>query len=249
MIDPPSIRDRLEQQKARIRRAATAAGRDPDTVRLLAVSKTHPVEAIVAAYDAGQRDFGENYVQELTAKAERLSHLEDLRFHLIGHLQSNKAKHVAALVHGPAENDAREGKRGARVASVQTVSTTKLARELAKRVGQRGAVDVLVEVNVAGEASKSGCSPEDLSEVLDAVEAERSLRLCGLMTVPPFDDDPERTRPHFEALFELATRHGGRQRLPELSMGMSHDAEVAVSCGATWVRIGTAIFGPRPPQN
>lgn len=248
MTDSQAIRDRLQKQRQRVAAAAAAAGRDPSSVGIIAVSKTHPVEAIVAAYESGQRDFGENYVQELKAKAEQLAHLSDLRWHFIGHLQSNKAKHVAPIA-----------------ASVQSVSSAKLARHLAARVPSsrrpeagpsneeaRGPssppLQVLVEVNVAGEASKSGCSPSELSAVLDAIDAEPRLRLRGLMTVPPFTDDPEAARPHFEALARLAREHDGETRLPELSMGMSHDAEVAVACGATWVRIGTAIFGARPPK-
>lgn len=251
MIDSQAIRDRLQEQRRRIERAAATAGRDPSSVAIIAVSKTHPVEAIVAAYEAGQRDFGENYVQELKAKAEQLAHLSDLRWHFIGHLQSNKAKYVTPIA-----------------ASVQSVSSAKLARQLAARMPSvplskaDGSSDaaagpnsshpaplrILVEVNVAGEASKSGCSALELREVLDAVDAEPRLRLCGLMTVPPFTHDPEAARPHFEALARLAKDHGGQKRLPELSMGMSHDAEVAVSCGATRVRIGTAIFGARPPK-
>jgi len=199
---------------------------------LLAVSKFQPTSAILEAYAAGQRDFGENYVQELCRKAEELAHLNDLRFHLIGHLQTNKARAVAPVA-----------------ASVQTIDSTRLAQELGRRCGstrQKGPLDVLVEVNVSGELSKSGCAPEELAPVLEAIEAEPTLRLRGLLTVPPQSSDVTSSRPYFSQLERLQSEHGGRQRLPELSMGMSSDLEVAIACGSTWVRIGTAIFGERP---
>lgn len=227
-----AIAGRLAEQLQRVRAAARAAGRDPAEVRLLAVSKLQPVSAILEAYAAGQRDFGENYVQELTRKAAELAHLPDLRFHLIGHLQSNKAKAVAAVA-----------------SSVQTVDSRRLCEELGRR--RKAALpapplDILVEVNVSGEGSKSGCTPEELGDVLSAVEQESALRLVGLLTVPPASEDPAAARPHFEALARLQREHGGSSRLPELSMGMSADLEVAVACGSTWVRIGSAIFGQRP---
>lgn len=230
----PEIGVRLAQQLARVRGAALAVGRDPSEVRLLAVSKFQPTSAILAAYAAGQRDFGENYVQELSRKAHELAHLPDLRFHLIGHLQTNKAKSVAAVAH-----------------SVQTVDSVRLCEELAKR---RAALrpglplDVLVEVNASGETSKSGCFPADLSELLDAIDREPALRLRGLLTIPPLGSDPALAKPHFDELGRLRGSHGGAARLPELSMGMSSDLEVAVACGSTWVRIGTAIFGERPAE-
>lgn len=238
------IARRLAAQRERIAQAALRAGRDPKTVRLIAVSKGQPAEALRAAYQAGQRDFGENYVQELVAKAEALADLPDLRFHLIGHLQRNKARTVAGLA-----------------SAVHSVDSPRLAQELGKRAAARGVPEarrwrpedgarlpVLAEVNIAGEPGKSGCRPEALGELLAAIEAEPALRLVGLMTLPPFSDDPEAARPHFERLVGLRAAHGGPERLPELSIGMSHDAEVAIACGATCVRIGTALFGPRPPR-
>ena len=224
----------LARVRERILRAATAVGRDPAEVRLVAVSKTKPASAIREAYAAGQRDFGENYAQELVDKAAELADLVDLRWHFIGHLQSNKARLVA------------------RVAQVvHTVDGPSLARELGKRFaaasetrGESGArLPVLVEVNVGGEAQKHGVSPADLGEVLAAVDREPALLLRGLMTIPP--NDLEAARRAFEALASLRNAHGGAARLAELSMGMTEDLEIAVACGATLVRVGSAIFGAR----
>jgi pyridoxal phosphate enzyme (YggS family) len=224
-----TVAEGLAGVRERIARAAAAAGRDAATIRLLAVSKTKPALAIREAYAAGQREFGENYVQELLAKAEELADLPDLRWHMIGHLQTNKARQVV------------------RVASVvHTVDSVKLARELGKRAAAAEArVTVLVEVNVGGEAQKSGCAPAALGEVLSAIDAEPALELAGLMTVPPHTDDPAGARPFFDQLVALRGAHGGAARLPELSMGMTHDLEHAVAAGATIVRVGTAIFGAR----
>ena len=223
-----SIAESLVEVRTRIERAAAAASRDPNTVHLVAVSKTKPAASIREAYAAGQRDFGENYAQELAEKAEELAELPDIRWHFIGHLQSNKAKLVAPVAH-----------------LVHAVDSASLARELSKRVEKHGRdkLGVLVEVNVGGEAQKHGATPEDLPKVLDAIEAEPHLRLQGLMTMPPHDLDQARRA--FESLVTLRDRHGGPARLPELSMGMTDDLEVAVACGATIVRIGTAIFGAR----
>lgn len=210
--------------RARIERAARAAGRDPATVKLVAVSKTKPSSAIREAYAAGQRDFGENYAQELAGKAEELKELADIRWHFIGHLQSNKAKLVAPVAH-----------------LVHAVDSASLANALAKKAPRR--LGVLVEVNVGGEAEKHGVTPENARAVLDAVAAEPNLALRGLMTMPPHDLDAARRA--FEALVKLRDDNGGAARLPELSMGMSDDLEVAIACGATLVRVGTAIFGAR----
>lgn len=225
-----AIAAQLAAVRARIERAARAAGRDPAAVRLMAVSKTKPETAIRAAYAAGQRDFGENYVQELAEKASALADLSDLRWHMIGHLQRNKAKQVVKLV-----------------SAIHTVDSVRLAEELGKRAAEaeRGRLSVLVEVNVGGEAQKSGCAPAELVELLAAIERAPSLLLSGLMTVPPHTDDPAGARPFFDQLVALRDAHGGVARLPELSMGMTHDLEQAVAAGATWVRVGTAIFGER----
>lgn len=229
-----SIQAALSEVLGRIEAAARAAGREPQSVRLIAVSKTQPAEAVREAYAAGQRDFGENYVQELVQKAEALRDLPDLRWHLIGHLQRNKAKQVAGLV-----------------SMLHTVDSVELGRELAKRraaAGLHEPLPVLVEVSIAGEEQKHGVAPSQLGELLDGLAAQPELRLRGLMCVPPFTADPAQARPHFDALLRLRDQHGGAQRLPELSMGMTHDLEHAVAAGATLVRVGTAIFGARAPK-
>lgn len=221
------IAENLARVRDRIARAATAASRDPSQVRLVAVSKTKPASAIREAYEAGQRDFGENYAQELAAKADELADLPDIEWHFIGHLQTNKAKLVAPRAH-----------------MIHTVDSIALVRELAKRVAKADRkLPVLVEVNVAREPQKHGVDPAELGAVLDAVEKSESLVLRGLMTMPP--NDLEQARRAFEALGSLRHLHGGRARLPELSMGMSDDLEIAIACGATIVRVGTAIFGKR----
>jgi pyridoxal phosphate enzyme (YggS family) len=221
-----TIGERLSGVRARIAAACERAGRDPETVALVAVSKTQDASAVRAAYDAGQRTFGENYVQELCSKARALSALEGLRWHLIGHLQRNKSREVAGVV-----------------SCVETVDSTRLADALAKHVAaDRGPrLGVMIQVNVAREPQKSGIAAEELDALAAHVRAMPELELRGLMTVPPLDREPEASRPHFRALRELAQQHG----LRELSMGMSSDLEVAVEEGATIVRVGTAIFGAR----
>ncbi len=224
----PGIAEGLAQVRDRIARAAEAASRDPSHIRLVAVSKTKPASMIREAYALGQRDFGENYAQELAEKADELVDLTDIRWHFIGHLQTNKAKLVAPVAH-----------------LVHTVDSPALVKELDKRAQKtrEQPLSVLVEVNVGGEAQKHGTSAADLGAVLDAIEATQALKLRGLMTMPPHD--LEGARRAFEALASLQATHGGKARLPELSMGMSDDLEVAIACGATIVRVGTAIFGAR----
>jgi pyridoxal phosphate enzyme (YggS family) len=225
---PDEIATRLDDVRRRIADAAARAGR-AGAVRLVAVSKTKPVEAIRAAYAAGQRLFGENYAQELAEKAEALRDLTDLEWHFIGRLQRNKAKQVARVAR-----------------FVHTVDSRALAVELGKRAAEATVpLRALVEVNVSGEASKGGCSPDDLGDVLAAIRAEPRLRAVGLMTIPPATEDAEAARPLFAALRALRGRHGGADALPELSMGMTHDFDVAIAEGATLVRVGTAIFGSR----
>lgn len=235
-----SVAARLGEVLERIRRAREASVQAAASVRLIAVSKTHPPEAIRAAYAAGQRDFGENYAQELASKALALADLEGLRWHMIGHLQRNKVSKL--LPH---------------LRCLQTLDSAALARELGKRRAASAEVsevaiaplEVLVEVAIAGEAQKSGVPTAELGSVLEAVEGESALKLMGLMCVPPASADPEAARPHFDALRRLRDEHGGAGRLPELSMGMSFDLEPAIAAGATLVRVGTAIFGSRdaPP--
>jgi pyridoxal phosphate enzyme (YggS family) len=225
-----TIAERLVETRERIARAAIACGRRPEDVELVAVSKTKSAEAVREAYEAGQRAFGENYAQELVAKAEALGDASDIRWHFIGHLQTNKAKAIAKVAH-----------------VVHTVDSVGLARELGKRVGAEGRTEslpVLLEVNVSGESQKSGLEPSALREVLEAVRGQPSLRARGLMTVPPAADLAEARRA-FEALAALRDAHGGAAELPDLSIGMSSDLEVAIACGATIVRVGTAIFGGR----
>jgi pyridoxal phosphate enzyme (YggS family) len=199
-------------------------------VTLVAVSKTQPLERIREAYAAGQRAFGENYAQELASKATALADLSGLTWHFVGHLQTNKAKLVAKHAH-----------------VVHTIDSTVLARELGRRVtreGRASAMPVLVEVNVGGEPQKAGVAPSDLAAVLRAVRAEPSLDLRGLMTVPPAEGLAAARRV-FETIVTLRNVHGGPVALPELSLGMTADLEVAIACGATIVRIGIGVFGPR----
>ena len=222
----------LERVRARLAAALLGAGRAPDSARLVAVSKFQPPSAIRDAYAAGQRDFGENYVQELEQKAAELADLSELRWHMIGHLQRNKARVVVPLA-----------------AMIHTVHSSELAQELDKRaalVPTGARLAVLIEVNVGGEAQKSGCAPEALSGVLNALDAAQHLRLVGLMCVPPHTAEAADSRPFFDELARLRALHGGAERLPELSMGMTADLEYAVAAGATIVRVGTAIFGERP---
>ncbi|HWQ52729.1 MAG TPA: YggS family pyridoxal phosphate-dependent enzyme [Bryobacteraceae bacterium] len=216
-----SLSERVAAVRERIANAAARARRDPSGITLVAVSKLFPAQAIVDAYACGLREFGENYVQEFEGKHPQLPPLEGARFHLIGHLQSNKARRAAELFH-----------------AVQTVDTAKLAR----RLDEPGRpLDIMLEVKLSPEQAKTGASPEELPALIDAVRACPNLRLEGLMTMPPWSDDPEQSRPYFRRLRELAECHG----LTRLSMGMSHDLEVAIDEGATLVRVGTAIFGRR----
>jgi pyridoxal phosphate enzyme (YggS family) len=221
---------RLQAVRARIAAACARAGRPVEAVRLIAVSKRHPVEAIVEAYRAGQREFGENYVQELVDKAGRLAAHpevgEDLRWRFIGHLQSNKARHLSRLG-----------------CAVDGLGSASAAQALSRRAAQEGrTLEVLLQVNVDREPQKAGVLPQDAGALAQHVGGLPGLSLRGLMAIPAATDDPERSRPAFAALRAL----GGELGLPELSMGMSADLEVAVEEGATMVRVGTGIFGPRP---
>lgn len=220
------VAERLASVRARIAERCERSGRAPDEVQLVAVSKGHAVEKIVEAYEQGQRVFGENYAQALAEKAAALSHLEGLEWRFIGHLQRNKVKLIL----------------GAR-ATVDALDSERLANAIAKGAASSGVrVPVLIQVNIAGEVQKSGCRPDALPRLVEHVRSLSELTLRGLMTVPPHTEDPEGARVHFSALRELAVAHD----LTCLSMGMTHDLEVAIEEGATEVRIGTAIFGPRP---
>ncbi len=215
------IAQRIALVRERIARAAKRAGRDPDQITLLAVSKIKPAADIVAAYEAGQRDFGENYVQEFQAKSAHLPTLPGACFHMIGKLQSNKSKPAAELFD-----------------TVHTVDSLKLAKRL-NDAGQQ--LDVFLEVKLSGEESKSGIDAESIEPLKQFVNDAPNLALKGLMMMPPWSEDPEEARPYFRRLRKLAEFHG----LAELSMGMSSDLEVAIDEGATYVRVGTAIFGKR----
>jgi pyridoxal phosphate enzyme (YggS family) len=225
-----SIAANLARITARIAEAARASGRKPEQVRLVAVSKTHGSQAVKAALAAGQLLFGENYVQEAQKKIPAVG--LGASWHFIGHLQSNKARLAAELFD-----------------VIQSVDRLKLARALDRRAGELGRrLGVLIQVNLAGEAQKSGCTPEQAAPLAQEIAQLEHLELMGLMTMPPFFDDPEAARPYFAGLRDLAWRLG--RDLPagamaHLSMGMSGDFEAAIAEGATLVRVGTAIFGER----
>lgn len=221
---PDSLADRLNAVQTRIGKACARAHRDPTSIRLLAVTKVFGSEAIREAYTLGLREFGENYVQEMERKAPDITDLSGARFHLIGHLQSNKTKKAAQLF-----------------SSIDTIDFPKLAT----RLNAEGTpLDVMIEVKLSEEESKSGAAESDVAAIADAIRACSNLTLRGLMTVPPWSEDAELSRPYFARLRELAARHN----IAEISMGMSHDLEVAIEEGATWVRIGTALFGRRPKK-
>lgn len=230
-----SIAENLAAIKERIARAARRAGRDPGSIRLMAVSKTVSAEQIVEAYEAGQRLFGENRVREFAEKHDALTKLRGTEFHMIGHLQSNKAGNAAELFH-----------------AVDSLDSAKLGERLnaaAEKLGKT--LDVLIEINIGGENVKSGVAPDspEFDRILTAASDWPRLRIRGLMTVPPFTEDPQGARPYFRRLRELSDRIAARNvdsvTLDVLSMGMSHDFEVAIEEGSTWVRVGTAIFGER----
>jgi len=224
-----NLADNLEKIQQRIRAAAERAGRDPASVQLLAVTKMHPPETIRAAADGGLTLFGENKVQEAKAKIPLCP--GRLRWHFIGHLQSNKCRDAVELFE-----------------MIQSVDSLALAREIDKRAEAAAKnMPVLLEVNVAGEASKFGYAPDQMLADLNEINALRRLEIQGLMAVPPWTAEPERTRPHFRRLRELKAQAEQvlGAPLPHLSMGMSDDFEVAIEEGATIVRIGTALFGPR----
>lgn len=228
----PSIAENLQAVRARIDAAARRAGRDPGGIRLIAVSKTFGADAVRAAWAAGQREFGENKVQEALQKIAETADI-DIRWHLIGHLQSNKARKAAASF-----------------ACIHSVDSVDLLERLDAAAAEQGAApDVLVQVDLAGEATKFGAPADDARRTVEAALAARAVRLAGLMILPPWSEDPEQARPWFVRLRELRDRWVAdglpAGALQQLSMGMSHDYEAAVEEGATLVRVGTAIFGKR----
>jgi hypothetical protein len=214
---------RLSEIQTRVAAACARAGRPTESVTLVAVSKLKPAALIREAYEAGQRDFGENYAQELRDKAAELAGLTDLRWHAIGPLQTNKVKYVARAAH-----------------SFHALDRLDVARELSKRRAE-APLPCYVEVNLGGEESKSGLAPEALGPFLDEVRTLPGLRVEGLMALPPPTEDAEQARGYFRRLRELARAQG----LTGLSMGTTHDFERAIEEGATLVRVGTAIFGER----
>ena len=232
MIDPAAIRSRLAEVRERIARAASRARRDPASIRLIAVSKTFDVDHIRAAADAGQLDFGENKVQEALQKMAGTADLL-IRWHLVGHLQSNKAR-----------------KAGAHFDAIHSVDDAALVSALdAAALGTGRRPELLVQVDLAGEPTKHGVREEALGAVFDLAPACRAARVVGLMLLPPVVGSPDEARGYFRALGavrqQLLARGVEASMLSELSMGMSHDFEVAVEEGATMVRVGTAIFGGR----
>ncbi len=230
-----SIAENIAQVRERIAAAARRSGRDPNGITLMGVSKTFPTERIREAHAAGLRVFGENRVQEFAGKAGALGDLPDAEWHLIGHLQSNKAAKATELFD-----------------AVDSVDSVRLAEKLnASAEGAGKILSVLIEINVGGEQAKSGVEPssDELEQILQGAPRWKNLRVRGLMTVPPYTEDPEGARAYFRQLREIRDGIAAR-RLPAVSMdvvsmGMSHDFEVAIEEGATCVRVGTAIFGER----
>jgi pyridoxal phosphate enzyme (YggS family) len=226
------VRARLDGVRERIARAARRAGRDPASVRLIAISKTFSADDVRSAAAAGQTDFGENRVQEALPKMDATADLA-LTWHLVGHLQSNKAK--------------KAGGRFNAIHSIDEPGLIAALEESALAAGRR--VQLLVQADLAGEVTKHGARPEQLAAIFTAAAACRAVHITGLMLLPPFVDDPEQARPYFRALRalrdELVSSGVAPAQLADLSMGMSHDFEVAIEEGATMVRVGTAIFGNR----
>lgn len=223
-----SIAERWRDVRGRVDAACERAGRAPSDVTIIAVSKTHPAAAVREAAAAGATDFGENYAQELVAKRAECGESLSVRWHFIGRLQRNKAKLVAG-----------------QVALVHAVESVELAAELGKRAA--GIQPILLAINAAGEETKGGVTAEQAGALARSIGSIQNVRLDGLMTMPPPAEDPEASRPYFEALRALRDRLVEELgiALPVLSMGMSGDFEVAIACGATHVRVGTAIFGAR----
>jgi pyridoxal phosphate enzyme, YggS family len=230
-----SIAENILQVQERIATAARRAGRKADEITLMGVSKTFPAEAIRKAYVAGVRVFGENRVQEFAGKVEALRDLSDARWHLIGHLQTNKAAKAVELFD-----------------AIDTVDSVRAADKLNSSAGSSNKkLSILIEINIGGEAAKSGVAPDsdELEKILDGASGWGNLRVRGLMTVPPYSDEPEAVRPHFQMLRRIrdriASRSSPRVGVEVLSMGMSHDFEIAIEEGSTCIRVGTAIFGKR----
>jgi pyridoxal phosphate enzyme (YggS family) len=230
-----TVADRLAGIRERIAAAARSAGRDPSSIRLVAVSKTFPIDAIREAYAAGQREFGENRVQEALQKIDAAADL-DIKWHLLGHLQTNKTKKAAPAF-----------------STIHSVDSVELLQKIDAAAADAGRTpELLIQVDLAGETTKFGVPPEDVPQLFDAAVRCRAARVAGLMTLPPIPESPENARPWFRRLRELRDEWlvAGvpPSMLAELSIGMSGDFEVAIQEGSTMVRIGTAIFGSRAPQ-
>jgi pyridoxal phosphate enzyme (YggS family) len=232
-----SIAENIASIYDRIERAVRRAGRDEREITLMAVTKTVEPARMREAHEAGIRVFGENRVQEFAAKRDALNHLKNAEWHLIGHLQSNKAAHAAELF-----------------SAIDSIDSLKLAQKLNAAAGKLGTqVPVLIEINLAHEQSKTGFVPQwrELQEFLEQAAELHHLEIRGLMAIPPFSENPEASRPYFRQLRELRDqirRRHSEFKLNVLSIGMSHDFEVAVEEGSTCVRLGTAIFGERPKK-
>lgn len=224
-----TFQERLDAVNRRIELACTRAGRDPAGVKLIAVSKTHGPDSIRKAVECGLRVFGENKVQEAKAKIPLCA--GNLSWHMIGHLQRNKARDTVQLFE-----------------MIHSIDSLKLLETIDAACGEAGRnMPVLIEVNVSGESSKFGMAPEAVREVLESANRLMHVSIVGLMTLPPFTEETEKARPHFRRLRELRDqwRAATGIGLEELSMGMTHDFEVAIEEGATWIRVGTALFGER----
>lgn len=225
------LEDNFREVKQRIEEACRRSGRDPKEVTLIAVSKTKPVEMLQEAYDFGTRIFGENKVQELTDKYEQMP--KDIHWHLIGHLQRNKVKYIID-----------------KVDLIHSVDSLRLAETIDKEAQKHGLIaNILIEVNVAGEESKFGLAPEEVGEFVDQLAGFSHIKVCGLMTIAPFVENPEENRPYFQRLrklsVDIAAKKVNNVTMSILSMGMTNDYEVAVEEGATMVRVGTGLFGAR----
>jgi hypothetical protein len=228
-LDVSTVETRLQSVESRIENAVQRARRQRSEITLVAVSKKFSAGHIREAYRTGLREFGENYVQEFAEKHPQLKDLPEARFHLIGHLQTNKARIAADLFD-----------------VIQTADSSKLLERLNAAAATRSTkLEILLEIKLSEEANKSGATPEEIPGLLEAAAACTHLEVSGLMTMPPWSDDPEQSRPYFKCLAALAFEY----KLPKLSMGMSGDFEVAIEEGATIIRVGTALFGARPkPQ-
>lgn len=225
------IRENLNTVQEAIKKSCGAAGRQPGDVTLVAVSKTKPLSDLREAYEAGVRDFGENKVQELTDKIPELP--SDIRWHMIGHLQRNKVKYIVG-----------------KVSMIHSVDSLRLAEEISREAVRKDtAVDILIEVNVAAEESKYGITPTEVPDLVEKIAALPGIKVCGLMTIAPYTENPEENRPFFRKLKQLSVDIQGKNidnvNMSVLSMGMTGDYSVAIEEGATCIRVGTGIFGER----